>query len=134
MQHSTFIRVSDGPVIALAKLRLERAKLKMACQTREQAINILRSVQPAPSKSRPHGIVGSVGKMDNCRVCHNPIPFGTPCKSCFNGNVNEHITCPKQLNKLFASAVTYVDDVVNGPKDDVPLTLRDRLRNIVTGN
>ena len=38
-------------------------------------------------------------------------------------------------NNLFmSSAVQYVDDVVNGPKDDEPLTLKDRLRNIVTGN
>jgi hypothetical protein len=131
---SSFIGIPDGPVIALARLRLERVKLKMACTTRAQAINILRSVQPAPSKNRPHGIVATTGKPDLCRVCHKPIQFGTPCKSCYSGNVNEHINCPKSMNQLFATAVQYVDDVVNGPKDDAPLTLRDRLRNIVTGN
>ena len=39
-----------------------------------------------------------------------------------------------QSSDLFATAVQYVDDVVNGPKDDEPLTLKDRLRNIVTGS
>jgi hypothetical protein len=134
MPHSTFNGVSDGPVMALARLRLERAKLKLPCVTRAQAINILRSVQPAPSKNQPHGIVATTGKQDLCRVCHKLIRFGTPCKVCFTGNVNEHINCPKEMNRLFASAVRYVDDVVNGPKDDVPLTMRDRLRNIVTGD
>jgi len=133
MLHSTFVGIPDGPVIALARLRLERAKLKMVCETRIQAINILRSVQPARSKTQPHGIVATTGKQDLCRVCHKPIQFGTPCKVCFNGSVSEHINCPKELDRMFASAVRYVDDVVNGPKEE-PLTLRDRLRNIVKGN
>ena len=133
MLHSTFVGIPDGPVIALARLRLERAKLKMVCETRIQAINILRSVQPARSKTQPHGIVATTGKQDLCRVCHKPIQFGTPCKVCFNGSVSEHINCPKELDRMFASAVRYVDDVVNGPKEE-PLTLRDRLCNIVKGN
>ena len=132
--HSTFIGIPDGPVIALARLRLTRVKLKMPCTTRAQAINILRSLRPAPSKNTPLGIVATTGKQDLCRVCHKPIQFGTPCKVCFTGTVNEHINCPKELNRMFASAVRYVDDVVNGPKDDAPLTLKDRLRNIVKGN
>ncbi len=123
-----------GLSFALARLRLDRVKLKMPCTTRAQAINILRGVQPALSKNQPHGIVATTGKQDLCRVCHKPIQFGTPCKSCYNGNVDEHIRCPKDMNKLFATAVQYVDDVVNGPKDDEPLTLKDRLRNIVKGN
>lgn len=134
MKHSTFVGIPDGPVIALARLRLDRVKLKMPCTTRAQAINILRSLQPAPSKKQPHGIVATTGKQDLCRVCHKPIAFGTPCKVCFTGSVNEHIRCPKDVSGLFAAAVQYVDDVVNGPKDDEPLTLKDRLRNIVKGN
>ncbi len=129
MPHSTFAGIPDGPVIALARLRLDRVKLKMPCTTRAQAINILRSLQPAPSKKQPLGIVATTGKQDLCRVCHKPIEFGTPCKVCFTGNVNEHINCPKDLDKLFASAIR-----CQRPKDDAPLTLKDRLRNIVKGN
>lgn len=41
MQLATFVGVADAPVIALARLRLSKAGLKMLCTTRAQAINIL---------------------------------------------------------------------------------------------
>jgi hypothetical protein len=52
MPHSTFVGVEDGPIIALALLRLKRAKLTLPCSTRVQAINILRGVQPAPPRQK----------------------------------------------------------------------------------
>ncbi len=95
---STFVGVPDEHVIALAKLRLERAKVKLHCCTRAQAIGILRSVQPAPSKNLPLTIKAAQ-PQDVCRNCGKPIPFGTPCKICFNGEIPEHISC-KRVSKL----------------------------------
>jgi hypothetical protein len=48
--HSTFIGIADKHVIALAKLRLTRARLTLACSTRQQAIGILRAITPAPRR------------------------------------------------------------------------------------
>lgn len=49
---STFVNIPDAPVIALAKLRLAAAKLSFVCNTRQQAINILRGVYVPPKKVR----------------------------------------------------------------------------------
>jgi hypothetical protein len=110
--------VPDGPVIALAKLRLEKSKLKMPCETRAQALNILRSIQPAPAKNAPLNIKSASVVHDACRNCGKPIPFGTPCKVCFNGELPEHISCKKvsktkrqeeaALRKLYLEAIKQV--------------------------
>lgn len=119
MQPSTFIGVPDAPAIALAKLRLERARLKMPCETRAQAINILRSVRPAIAKDRPLNIKPCTVTGDPCRKCGKPVEFGTPCKVCFNGELPEHINCKRvskakqkedaTLRKLVTAALKQVD-------------------------
>lgn len=114
--HSTFVGVPDAPVIALAKLRLERAKLKLPCETRTQAINILRSISPAIPKGKPLNIQPAKVEHDLCKKCGKGIPFGTPCKVCFNGEIPEHINCKKpsakkkdkELAKLYKQAIEQV--------------------------
>jgi len=49
---STFVGIEDAPVIALAKLRLKRARLTLPCGTRSQAIGILRGITPAPPRKK----------------------------------------------------------------------------------
>lgn len=113
---STFAGVPDAPVIALAKLRLAKAKLRFACETRTQAINILRSIQAAPAKDKPLNIRATAVAPDACKKCGKPIPFGTPCKVCFNGEIPEHINCKKpstkkkdaELAKLYKKAIEQV--------------------------
>lgn len=108
MQLATFVGVADAPVIALARLRLSKAGLKMLCTTRAQAINILRSVRPAISKTTPLAqvIKPAEAQQDLCRKCGKPIRFGTPCKVCFNGEVPEHINCKKPSKKRHDTALS----------------------------
>ena len=117
MTPSTFVGVADAPVIALAQLRLAKAGLKLPCTTRAQAISILRSVRPAIAKSVPLArVIVAQQVADACRRCGKPIPYGSPCKVCFNGEIPEHINCKKpskkqhdkKLAKLFADACDQV--------------------------
>lgn len=103
---SSFVGVPDTPVIALAKLRLAKAKLKFACETRTQAINILRSIQAAPAKDKPLNIKAATVPPDACKKCGKAIPFGTPCKVCFNGEIPEHINCKKPSKKRQDAALS----------------------------
>ena len=98
---ATFVGVDDAAVIALAQLRLSRAGLKIPCTTRQQAVNILRSVRPAIAKSTPLARVlrPCVMTHEACRTCNKPVPYGTPCKVCFTGFIPEHINCRKPSKK-----------------------------------
>lgn len=50
--NSTFHGIADGPVIALATLRLKRTRLSLPCKTRQQAIGILRGLKAAPPRRK----------------------------------------------------------------------------------
>jgi hypothetical protein len=92
--HSTFVGVEDDPVIALALLRLKRARLTIPCSTRGQAINILRGVQPAPPRKGPSGIkAASPFTAGRCRKCKMPIKWGDPCRTVGCLDTDEHIRC-----------------------------------------
>ena len=111
MRNSTFEGVADGPVIALAQLRLQRAKLSLPCTTRAQAITILRSIRPAPSKRQPLNIKPcNPTAASICRKCGKPIAFGQACRTYAMANDgDEHITCPKDLETLFARSITQIE-------------------------
>jgi hypothetical protein len=93
--HSTFKDIPDGPVIALAQLRLKRAKLTtIPCKTRQQAINILRGVQPAPPRKGPVNInPAPAGVAGRCRRCKMPIKWGEPCRTVGCLETDQHIQC-----------------------------------------
>ena len=77
---STFIGVADGPVIALALLILKRARMtSLPVTNREQAINVIRGVMPAPSRKLPLNL--PCIKTACCADCHRPLPVGTLCDS-----------------------------------------------------
>lgn len=92
--HATFKGVEDGPVIALALLRLKRAKLTLPCSTRLQAINILRGVQAAPPRKGPLGIKPApAGSAGRCRKCKMPIKWGELCTTVGCLDTDQHIKC-----------------------------------------
>ena len=95
MPHSTFVGVEDGPIIALAPLRLKRAKLTtIPCTTHVQAINILRGVQAAPPRKGPLGIKPApAGVAGRCRRCKMPIKWGEPCTTVGCLDTDQHIRC-----------------------------------------
>ena len=106
---STFEGVPDAPIIMLAELILKRAGLKgLLVQDRAQAIRIIRGVKPAPQRSQPLGIRSAVDKPTPCRVCGQPIHFGEPCKTTFQGNLDQHIECPKN-KALYKEALEYLE-------------------------
>jgi hypothetical protein len=76
-----FYSVMDDTLdlIALAQLRLERAKISSLPNTnREQALNILHGVHPAPPRhSKMH--INPVYEL--CCVCLKQMVTGTPCDS-----------------------------------------------------
>jgi hypothetical protein len=66
-------------LIALAQLRLERAKISSLPNTnREQALNILHGVRPAPSR---RSLLHIKANYELCCVCYKPLVTGTPCDS-----------------------------------------------------
>ena len=66
-------------LIALAQLRLERAKISSLPNTsREQALNILHGVHPAPPR---HSKVHIKANYELCSVCFKPLVTGTPVDS-----------------------------------------------------
>jgi hypothetical protein len=94
MAHSTFIGIADGPIIALALLRLKRAKLTLLCTTRKQAINILNGVKAAPPRKGPLNIKPvPVGAAGRCRRCKMPIQWGELCSTVGCIDTDQHIKC-----------------------------------------
>ena len=84
---STFVGVADGPVIALAMLRLKRMRMtSIPVTTREQAISVLRGVRPAPPRKLNLNIKP---KYALCCVCYAPLVTGTLCDSLGT----RHATC-----------------------------------------
>ena len=66
-------------LIALAQLRLERVKISSLPNTnREQALNILHGVHPAPSRRSPLHIQP---RYELCSICYKPMVTGTPVDS-----------------------------------------------------
>jgi len=109
---STFEGIADSLVIELAKMRLVRMRLKgMTVTSRERAINILKSMRPAPPKTVDLGIKPAVRRPSLCHKCGKPIAEGEPCKTSFSGNLDEHIEChasDKLLAPLYAKAAKQV--------------------------
>lgn len=66
-------------LIALAQLRLERVKISSLPNTnREQALNILHGVYPAPPR---HSVLHIKANYELCSVCFAPMVTGTPVDS-----------------------------------------------------
>jgi hypothetical protein len=108
--HSTFAGVPDSAVIALASLVLKRARLVLPCVTRQQAINIIRSVKPAPSRTTPLNIKPCNPKVASiCRKCGKPIAFGEACRTfAYSTEGDEHITCPQDLAAMYDAAIRQI--------------------------
>ena len=79
---ASFNGIPDAPVIALAHLVLKRAKLKLPCTMRTQAVAILLGVKPAPAKDSPFTVTQSVP---------------------------QHGTCPRKLAALYSEAVNQIN-------------------------
>ena len=106
MPTSSFEGIADEPVIALARLVLLRAKLKLPCTERRQAIAIIRGVKPAPSKGAPLNLKPCNPTLAaTCRRCHKAITFTQPCHAFGNGATDEHITCPRDVDALYSQAL-----------------------------
>jgi hypothetical protein len=103
---ASFNGVPDAPVIALAHLVLKRAKLKLPCTMRTQAVAILLGVKPAPSKGAPLNLKPcNPTRAATCRRCHKAITFTQPCHAFGNGATDEHITCPRDIDALYTQAL-----------------------------
>jgi hypothetical protein len=106
---STFEGIPDKPIVMLACLILKRAKLKLPCTTRTQAIAIIRGVKPAASKRTPLNIKPCDPNMGSrCVKCGHPIHFGQPCLTVGDSKTDTHITCPKKLKALYEEAIDQV--------------------------
>jgi hypothetical protein len=110
MGRSSFEGVPDAPVIALAHLVLKRAKLKLPCTVRAQALAIIRGIKPAPSKGGPLNIKPcNPQQAAHCRKCSRPITFSQPCHAFGNGSTDEHITCPRDVTALYSEALDQIN-------------------------
>jgi len=70
-----YSNLPTSALVGLAGLILKRARRTLPCNTREQAISVIRSIRPAPPRKskvhiKPH--------YDLCCVCYNPMVVGTP--------------------------------------------------------
>ena len=108
MPASSFEGIPDAPVIALARIVLLRAKLKLPCTMRAQAIAILLGVKPAPSKDSPLNIKPYSPRAATCRRCRKAITFTQPCHAFGNGATDEHITCPRDVDALYSQALEQI--------------------------
>lgn len=108
MSQSTFVGVPDSAVVALASLVLKRARLALPCSTRTQAVAVIRGIRPAPAKTAPLNINSSHRPASICLKCGKPIGFGQPCLTFWNGTTDEHITCPRDLEKLYGEAIDQI--------------------------
>jgi hypothetical protein len=109
--HASFEGVADGPVIALARLILIRAKLSLPCTTRTQAIAVIRGIKPAPSRRKPLNMKPCDPTVASlCRKCGKPILFGQACRTFdFTSESDEHITCPREFDKLYGQALEQIN-------------------------
>jgi hypothetical protein len=100
--HSTFEGIPDKPVIALARLRLSKTKLRLPCTTRAHAIAILRGLKPAQDKATPFVPLRScIGQERRCNKCHQPIA----------SDAAEHTVCP-----IFSRALDHVKSFEPGQR------------------
>src|SRR5271155_20099 len=88
---------------ALAQLLMRKARRQgFAVDTREQAIMIIRSLRPAISRSVPlcNVIPTAIHKpapFAICGHCQGPIHYGDTVQSSWNGDVDFHIRCKREL-------------------------------------
>jgi hypothetical protein len=109
MPVSSFEGIPDTPVIALAHLVLKRAKLKLPCTARAQAIAIIHGIKPAPSKGLPLNIKPcNPTQAATCSKCRKAITFTQPCHAFGNGPTDEHITCPRDVASLYSQALAQI--------------------------
>ena len=92
------VGVPDSAVIMLAQLILKRAKLRgLPCQTRQQAIGIIKGCAPALTKTTPLNIPSAIGRkeveLSRCIACGKPLPIGSVCRTLWTTYEGEHIKC-----------------------------------------
>ena len=98
--------IADAPILALAQQIVARARLTgMSANTREQAMNIIRGLRPAPSMRVPLSVlVKSAAHVplhpeEVCRVCGKDLPIGSLCRTLGL----EHINCVQVVAPDYAA-------------------------------
>jgi hypothetical protein len=73
-----YSNLPTSALVGLAGLILKRARRTLPCNTREQAISVIRSIRPAPPRNTPIPIKPIYAL---CSVCYKPLIAGEPCDS-----------------------------------------------------
>lgn len=94
--------IPSSALVMLAERLLARARRKgFRLETREDAIQVIRSLRPAIPRTIPvhKFIVPRQHKpvLSTCKNCKNPIYFGDAVNTSWNDLLDSHINCPGVL-------------------------------------